>query len=367
VQTPATWGLDRVDQRGSTLNNTYAAEATGAGVTAHVIDNGIRAGHTRFTGRVAEGVDFVGGGRGAEDFRGRGTHVAGTIGGSVHGVAKAVTLVPVRVFGCSGSTPTSTIIAAVDWVTGRHTGPSVANMSLGGGANQALDDAVTRSIASGVTYAVSAGNANADACGQSPARTPAAITVAASTRADSRDTGYSNFGSCVSLFAPGTGITSAWFTSDTATATIDGTSMAAPHVTGAAALFLESRPTASPATIKSLILGTATTDVLSQIGTGSPNRLLFAAAADGTAPVLAGGDLDADGRTDLALTRRRRLDDGPDGVLQRRRHLPHHQHPTERLRRLGTVLRRDSRRPTGGRLTLRLRGGRTRGLPGAAP
>ncbi|MFC4066269.1 S8 family serine peptidase [Actinoplanes subglobosus] len=302
VQTSATWGLDRVDQRGATLNGIYSAKATGAGVTAYVIDSGIRAGHSQFAGRVAAGVDFVGDGRGTEDCRGHGTHVAGTIGGTVHGVAKAVTLVPVRVFGCSGSTPTSTIIAAVDWVTGRHTGPSVANMSLGGGANQALDDAVTRSVNSGVTYAVAAGNETSDACTRSPARTPAAITVAASTRADSRDTTYSNFGSCVTLFAPGTGITSAWFTSDDATATISGTSMATPHVAGVAALFLESRPTASPATIKSLIINTATNDVLSQIGTGSPNRLLFAAAAGGTAPVLAGGDLDADGRTDLGLT-----------------------------------------------------------------
>ncbi|WP_317795868.1 S8 family serine peptidase [Actinoplanes sichuanensis] len=302
VQTSATWGLDRVDQRGSTLNGTYAARATGAGVTAYVIDSGIRAGHSEFTGRVGQGVDFVGDGRGTDDCRGHGTHVAGTVGGTTYGVAKAVTLVPVRVFGCSGSSPTSTIIAGVDWVTGNHTGPSVANMSLGGGANQALDDAVTRSINSGVTYAVSAGNAASDACAQSPARTPAAITVAASTRSDSRDTGYSNFGTCVTLFAPGTGVTSAWFTSDTATATLDGTSMAAPHVTGTAALFLESRPTAAPATIKSLIVNTATNDALSQIGTGSPNRLLYSAAATGTAPVLAGGDLNADGRTDLALT-----------------------------------------------------------------
>ncbi|GIE78423.1 hypothetical protein Aph02nite_43730 [Actinoplanes philippinensis] len=301
VQTSATWGLDRVDQHGSTLNSTFATKATGAGVTAYVIDTGIRAGHTEFAGRVADGADFVGDGRGTDDCRGHGTHVAGTIGGTGYGVAKAVTLVPVRVFGCSGGAPTSTLVAAVDWVTGRHTGPSVANMSLGGPVNPALDDAVARSIASGVTYTVAAGNETTDACTRSPARTPAAITVAASTREDSRDTGYSNYGSCVTVFAPGTGITSAWNTSDTATETIDGTSMAAPHAAGVAALYLESHPTAAPATIKSMIVNTATADALSQIGTGSPNRLLFA-AADGTAPVLAGGDLDADGRTDLALT-----------------------------------------------------------------
>ncbi|MFC4504841.1 MULTISPECIES: S8 family serine peptidase [Streptomyces] len=296
TQSPATWGLDRVNQTSLPLDNTYTDNATGAGVTAFVIDSGIRATHTQFGGRVSGGADFVGDGNGTNDCRGHGTHVAGTIGGSTYGVAEGVSLVPVRVFGCSGSSPFSTVIAGVDWVTAHHSGPSVANMSLSGGAYQPLDDAVNNSINSGVVYAVAAGNSNDNACNYSPARTPAAITVGASTSADSRDTSYSDYGSCVTLFAPGTGITSAWIGSDTATNTIDGTSMATPHVAGVAALYLQGRTGVPPATVKRWITDAATPGVLSNIGTGSPNRLLYSVPVFGSSIAAARND---DGRLEM--------------------------------------------------------------------
>ncbi|WP_432478829.1 S8 family peptidase [Nocardioides sp. GXQ0305] len=275
TQSPATWGLDRIDQRNLPLNNAYTYDRTGSGVTAYVIDTGINATHNEFGGRVTPGATAINDGRGSSDCNGHGTHVAGTVGGSTYGVAKAVTLVPVRVLDCNGSGSTSGVIAGVDWVTSNHTsGPAVANMSLGGGVSTTLDNAVARSISDGVTYAVAAGNESTNACNGSPARVSSALTVGATTSSDTRSS-FSNYGSCVDLFAPGSGITSAWYTSNSATNTISGTSMASPHVAGAAALYLQGHPSASPSAVGSALLGGATTGVVSNPGSGSPNRLLY--------------------------------------------------------------------------------------------
>jgi aqualysin 1 len=273
TQSPATWGLDRIDQRNLPLSNSYTYNFTGAGVTAYIIDTGIRFSHNEFGGRAVSGFDSVDGGS-ADDCNGHGTHVAGTVGGSVYGVAKSVTLVAVRVLNCSGSGTVSGVIAGVDWVTSHHTtGKAVANMSLGGGTSTSLDNAVKNSIADGVVYAVAAGNSNRDACRFSPARVPEAITVGATTSSDARAS-YSNYGSCLDLFAPGSSITSAWYTSNTATNTISGTSMATPHVAGVAALYLEGH-SGTPQQVRDAIVNAATPNVISNVGRKSPNLLLY--------------------------------------------------------------------------------------------
>jgi serine protease len=275
TQVNATWGLDRIDQRDLPLNGAYTYNATANTVHAYIIDTGIRPTHTEFGGRVStSGYTAISDGNGTNDCHGHGTHVAGTVGGATYGVAKQVTLHAVRVLNCSGSGSTSGVIAGVNWVTANHVSPAVANMSLGGGASTALDDAVRNSIVSGVTYAIAAGNSNANACNSSPARVSQALTTGSSTSSDARSS-FSNYGSCVDLFAPGSSITSAWYTSTTATNTISGTSMAAPHVAGAAALYLASDPLASPSKVHAAVVNNASVDKLTGIGTGSPNRLLY--------------------------------------------------------------------------------------------
>ena len=274
TQSGATWGIDRIDQRNLPLSGTYTYNFNGAGVHAYIIDTGIRATHQQFGGRVSGGFDAVQDGNGTNDCNGHGTHVSGTVGSATYGVAKGVSLHPVRVLDCTGSGSTSGVIAGVNWVTQNRVLPAVANMSLGGGVSTALDTAVANSIASGVTYAIAAGNSNANACNSSPARVATALTVGSTTTTDARSS-FSNFGTCVDVFAPGSSITSTWNTSDTATNTISGTSMATPHVAGVAALYLSQFGNQSAAAVAAGIVGNATTGVVGNPGTGSPNRLLF--------------------------------------------------------------------------------------------
>ena len=274
VQTGATWGIDRIDQRSRPLDGTYVYGADGSGVTAYIIDTGILTSHNEFGGRAKDGFSAINDGRGSSDCHGHGTHVAGTVGGSTYGVAQGVALVAVRVLGCQGSGTTSGVIAGVDWVTQNHAANAVANMSLGGSFSSALNNAVATSVAAGVTYAVAAGNENTDACDRSPASTLTAITVASTTSSDAKSS-FSNWGTCVDINAPGSSITSAYFTSNTATATMSGTSMASPHVAGAAALYLSANQGASPSTIGSALVTNATNNVIGGLPADTPNKLLF--------------------------------------------------------------------------------------------
>ncbi len=281
TQTNATWGLDRIDQRDLPLSTTYTYNATGAGVNAYIIDTGILTGHTQFTGRMGAGFRAIADdGRGTSDCNGHGTHVAGTVAGTTWGVAKSATVYPVRVFGCGNSGSWSDIIAGIDWVRANHVKPAVANLSLGGGANTSVDAAVNNLINAGVVAVVAAGNNNSDACAFSPARVANAITVGSTQSNDARSS-FSNFGTCLDLFAPGSAITSAWITSTSASAVLDGTSMASPHVAGVAALYLQNNTTATPAQVASAIINASTPNKVTSAGSGSPNRLLYSLLGSG--------------------------------------------------------------------------------------
>ncbi|MDT5030637.1 MAG: hypothetical protein QOC94_808 [Actinoplanes sp.] len=280
TQAGATWGLDRIDQASLPLDNSYTYPNTASSVHAYIIDTGILTTHSQFGGRASSGHDFVDNDSDATDCNGHGTHVSGTVGGSTYGVAKAVKLVGVRVLDCGGSGTTAGVISGVNWVTSNAIKPAVANMSLGGTASTSLDTAISNSIAAGITYGIAAGNDTANACNYSPARVATAITVGATTSADARAS-YSNYGSCLDIFAPGSSITSAWYTSTTATNTISGTSMATPHVVGAAALVLQANPSYTPAQVASYLTSNAVSGKVTSPGTSSPNLLLHVVNSGG--------------------------------------------------------------------------------------
>ncbi|BCJ43091.1 serine protease [Actinoplanes ianthinogenes] len=273
VQPNVTWGLDRIDQRTRTLDKKYSYRSA-KDVTAYVIDTGVRVSHKEFGGRATNGWDFVDGDKTANDCNGHGTHVAGSIGGSTYGVAKDVKIVAVKVLDCDGSGSYSDFIAGIDWVTKNAKLPAVANMSIGGPVDKALDDAINRSIAKGVTYAIAAGNDNKNACKFSPADTANAITVGAVDSGDRRAS-FSNYGTCVDIFAPGVDIKSAGKNSNTATATMSGTSMASPHVAGAAALVLGAHPDWTPQQVRDDLVGHAGSGLVRNPGAGSPNKVLY--------------------------------------------------------------------------------------------
>jgi subtilisin family serine protease len=263
-----------VDQRNLPLDRNYSYPNTGSGVTAYILDTGIRTSHTQFGGRARFGFDAIGGGTNGQDCHGHGTHVAGTVGGKDYGVAKDAKLVAVRVLNCRGTASASQLIAGIDWVTANAVKPAVVNMSINGGVSTAEDTAIKKAIASGISVVVSSGNDTANACNNSPGRIAEAVVVNNSDSSDKRRSD-SNFGSCTDLFAPGTSIQSAGKAGDTATTSLSGTSQAAPHAVGAAALYLSAHPTATPAEVQSALISASTPNKISGAGSGSPNRLLY--------------------------------------------------------------------------------------------
>ncbi|WP_337080526.1 S8 family peptidase [Acinetobacter pittii] len=273
TQSNPDWGLDRIDQKNLPLDSAYSYLQTGSGTTAYIVDTGILSTHQQFSGRVLSGYTAISDGNGTNDCHGHGTHVAGTVGGSTYGVAKNVSLVPIRILGCDGSGASSNVIAGLDWILKNGKKPAVVNMSLGGDANTSLDSAVENLFNNGYVMVVAAGNSNTDACSSSPARVSKAITVAATDSTDTRAS-YSNYGSCVDIFAPGSQINSSWIGSNTATKVLNGTSMATPHVAGVVAEMLQSTPTATPQTISNNLLNQASNNVVKN-PSGSPNRLLY--------------------------------------------------------------------------------------------
>ncbi|MCT9503407.1 S8 family peptidase [Acinetobacter baumannii] len=276
TQSNPDWGLDRIDQKALPLNSTYSYLQTGSGTTAYIVDTGILSSHQEFSGRVLSGYTAISDGNGTTDCNGHGTHVAGTVGGTTYGVAKNVNLVPIRILGCDGSGASSNVIAGLDWILKNGKKPAVVNMSLGGEANASLDSAVENLFNNGYVMVVAAGNSNTDACSSSPARVSKAITVAATDSTDTRAS-YSNYGSCVDIFAPGSQINSSWIGSNTATKVLNGTSMATPHVVGVVAEMLQSIPSATPQTISTNLLNQASNNVVKN-PSGSPNRLLYKSA-----------------------------------------------------------------------------------------
>ncbi|MEI1701261.1 S8 family peptidase [Acinetobacter baumannii] len=273
TQSNPDWGLDRIDQKALPLNSTYSYLQAGSGTTAYIVDTGILSSHQEFSGRVLSGYTAISDGNGTTDCNGHGTHVAGTVGGTTYGVAKNVNLVPIRILGCDGSGASSNVIAGLDWILKNGKKPAVVNMSLGGATSSSLDSAVENLYNNGYVMVVAAGNSNTDACTSSPARVSKAITVAATDNTDTRAS-YSNYGSCVDIFAPGSQINSSWIGSNTATKILNGTSMATPHVAGVVAEMLQSTPTASPQTISTNLLNQASSNVVKN-PSGSPNRLLY--------------------------------------------------------------------------------------------
>jgi subtilisin family serine protease len=284
-QAEPSWGLDRIDQHARPLSGSYSYQTTGSGVTVFEIDTGIRLTHEEFGGRASSGYDWVDSDTDASDCNGHGTHVAGTIGGRTFGVAKEVNLVALRVLDCDGGGWESDFEAALEYVVQHHSaGPAVVNISAGGLADGAFDDSVNAVVTAGVPVVVAAGNSKQNACNYSPAGATAAITVAASTSTDSRATDYSNYGGCVDVFAPGDDVLSAYGTGDTATDLLSGTSMAAPHVAGAVARYLQAYPKASPSAVHTALVGDSTKNVISSAGTDSPNRLLYVRRGTTAAP-----------------------------------------------------------------------------------
>jgi len=271
---PESWGLDRIDQFALPLNQSYSYPSNGGSqVNVYVIDTGVLMTHEQFQGRAVSGLDTIDNDYDSTDCYGHGTHVAGTIGGYSYGVAKNATIYGVRVLDCYGGGTDSGVIAGVEWVTRYHRKPALANMSLGGSPSTSLDNAIKNSIRAGVTYVVAAGNDSYDACYYTPARISTAITVGSTTDTDMRSS-FSNYGTCVTLFAPGSNITSAWIDSNYSTNTISGTSMATPHVAGVAALYLSQYPSATPAQVKSALQSAASSNRIFDAGNGSPNLLL---------------------------------------------------------------------------------------------